>query len=453
MFMLPGGDRPIRRHICHVSFGPMIDSRLFRLPALLLSAALLAACASAPPAPPSPAAQAEPYTLLLVSLDGVHPDDLTRGDTPHLERLAAQGVQAEGMVPSYPTLTFPNHYTLVTGLRPDHHGIVHNSMSDPGLGRFTLRDRDAVGDGRWWSDGEPLWVTAENAGIPTATLFWPGSEAPVRGVQPTRWTQFDSNLPKGERVDRVLSWLSEPDGTRPRLATLYFEHPDGAAHAHGPGSPELRAAMRTVDAQIGRLVQGIDDAGLSGSVDLVIVSDHGMAAVPEDQVVAFEEMVDPALVEPVSFGQSVGFNPAPGREAEAEAALLGEHEQYACWRKQELPARWQYGSHARVPAIVCQMEEGWDALPAQYIERRPPGTRGSHGYDPALPSMRAIFIARGPSFAEGVRLPAFDNVDVYPLLARLLGVEPADHDGDASTLLPALANPPAHPASVSGNGR
>ena len=178
-----------------------------------------------------------------------------------------------------------------------------------------------------------------------------------------------------------------------------------------------------------------------------------MAAVPEDQVVAFEEMVDPALVEPVSFGQSVGFNPAPGREAEAEAALLGKHEQYACWRKQELPARWQYGSHARVPAIVCQMEEGWDALPAQYIERRPPGTRGSHGYDPALPSMRAIFIARGPSFAEGVRLPAFDNVDVYPLLARLLGVEPADHDGDASTLLPALVNPATHPASVSGNDR
>src|SRR5690625_3536419 len=267
MFMLPGGDRPIRRHICHVSFGPMIDSRLFRLPALLLSAALLAACASAPPAPSSPSAQAEPYTLLLVSLDGVHPDDLTRGDTPHLERLAAQGVQAEGMVPSYPTLTFPNHYTLVTGLRPDRHGIVHNSMSDPGLGRFTLRDRDAVGDGRWWSDGEPLWVTAENEGIPTATLFWPGSEAPVRGVQPTRWTQFDSNLPKGERVDRVLSWLSEPDGTRPRLATLYFEHPDGAAHAHGAGSPELRAAMRADDAQIGRLVHGVVDDGLAARGD------------------------------------------------------------------------------------------------------------------------------------------------------------------------------------------
>ena len=414
----------------------MISHHRFRLPALLLALSL-AACATAP-APPSASAPDAPYTLLLVSLDGVHPDDLARGDTPNLSRLAAHGVQAEWMVPSYPTLTFPNHYTLVTGLRPDRHGIVHNSMADPELGRFALSNRDAVGEGRWWSDGEPLWVTAENAGIPTATLFWPGSEAPVRGVRPTRWTPFDAGLPKSERVDRVLGWLSEPVATRPRLATLYFEHPDGAAHAHGPASPEMREAMRAVDAQIGRLVDGIERNGLAGSVDLVIVSDHGMAAVPEGNVVAFEDMVDPELVEPASFGQSVGFNPVAGREAEAERALLGAHERHECWRKDELPARWNYGSHPRIPAIVCQMQEGWDALPARFIERRPPGTRGSHGYDPALASMRAIFIARGPSFASGARLPAFDNVDVYPLLARLLGVEPAGHDGNPATLLPAL---------------
>lgn len=408
----------------------MIKRHRFRLFAIPLTL-LLAACASAP----------APYTLLLVSLDGVHPDDLARGDTPHLQRLAATGVQAEGMIPSYPTLTFPNHYTLVTGLRPDRHGIVHNTMVDPELGRFSLGSREAVGDGRWWSDGEPLWVTVENAGLPTATLFWPGSEAPVRGVRPARWTPFDAGLPKAERVDRVLSWLSEPADTRPRLATLYFEHPDSAAHAHGPGSPELRAALRAVDTQIGRLVEGIEQRGLAGSVDLVIVSDHGMAAVPEGNVVAFEAMVDPELVEVVSFGQSLGFNPVAGREAEAERALLGEHGRYQCWRKQELPERWRYGSHPRIPAIVCQMQEGHDALPARYIERRPPGTRGSHGFDPALDSMRAIFIARGPSFASGVRLPAFDNVDLYPLLARLAGVEPADHDGNPQTLLPALAAP------------
>ena len=198
---------------------------------------LLSACASAP-APQAAGSAPAPSTLLLVSLDGVHPDDLARGDTPNLARLAGEGVQAEWMTPSYPALTFPNHYTLVTGLRPDRHGLVHNVMHTPELGRFTLSDREAVGDRRWWDGAEPLWVTAENAGMPTATLFWPGSEAPVRGVRPTRWTLFDAGLPMAERVDRVLGWLSEPAGTRPRLATLYFEHPDSAAHGlsgHGGG--------------------------------------------------------------------------------------------------------------------------------------------------------------------------------------------------------------------------
>jgi len=165
--------------------------------------------------------------------------------------------------------------------------------------------------------------------------------------------------------------------------------------------------------------------------------------VPRGNVVAFEDMVDPALVEAVSLGQSAGFNPVPGREAEAGAALLGRHERHECWRKEDLPARWHYGSHPRIPAIVCQMQEGWDAVPARYIARRSPGTRGSHGFDPALESMQAIFIAYGPSFASGVRLPAFDNVDVYPLLARLVGVEPLEHDGDPRTLLPALAPDPS----------
>lgn len=422
--------------------------------AAFLSVLLLAACAGAPlsPAPPS-----APHTLLLVSLDGVHPDDLRRGDTPNLVRLAEGGVTAEWMTPSYPTLTFPNHYTLVTGLRPGRHGLVHNVMHTPELGRFTLSDRDAVGDGRWWDGAEPLWVTAEKAGLATATLFWPGSEAPVRGVRPRRWTAFDAGLPKSERVDRVLDWLSEPATTRPRLATLYFEHPDSAGHAHGPGSPQVRAALRAVDTQIGRMMDGIARRGLAGGVDVVVVSDHGMAAVPEGQAVALEDMVDAADAEAVSFGQVVGFRPHPGREAAAEAALLGAHPHHDCWRRRELPERWHYRSHPRIPPIVCQMHEGWNALPARHIARARPGTRGAHGYDPALASMRAIFIASGPSFARGVRLPAFDNVDVYPLLARLLGVQPRRHDGDPDTLLPALApgvrQARAVPPSMSENGQ
>ena len=406
-----------------------------RLPLLLAWLLCLAACATSP-APQSDAAR----SLLLVSLDGVHPDDLGRGDTPRIDRLAHEGVRAEWMTPSYPALTFPNHYTIVTGLRPDRHGIVHNTMQDPALGRFSLKLRDAVGDGRWWG-GEPLWVTAERAGLPTATLFWPGSEAPVQGVRPRRWHPFDAALPIADRVGTIAAWLGEPPATRPRLATLYFEHPDDAAHAHGPGSPQLRAALREVDTAIGWLLDQLEHSGAAARTDIVIVSDHGMAEVPPGQVVAVEELVAPDDADLVSHGQVVGFRPQSGREAAAERQLLGRHEHHACWRRAELPARWHYGRHPRVPPIVCQMDPGWDAVPRAHPAFRSTGTRGSHGYDPAEPAMRAIFIARGPSFARGRVLAPFENVDVYPLLARLLGLPPASHDGDPGTLLPALRAP------------
>lgn len=412
-----------------------LQPRLFA--AFIATLLVLPACA--PQVREAPVA-APVNRVLLVSLDGVHPDYLGRGDTPHLDRLAREGVQAQWMTPSYPSLTFPNHYTLVTGLRPDRHGIIHNTMQDDGLGRFWLANRDAVGDGRWWG-GEPVWVSAENAGMPTATLSWPGSEAPVQGVSPTRWNVFDANRSIDERIGIVAGWLTEPDATRPRFATLYFEHPDSAGHDHGPSSEALREAMRSVDAALGELRARLEQAGAWGSTDIVIVSDHGMAEVPVGNVVATEDMVDPGIADLVMWGQVVGFAPRAGHEAAAKASLLGKHPHYACWRKHEMPARWHYGTHPRVPPIVCQMDVGWDALPRERIARRPQQTRGSHGYDPAHPDMRAIFIAHGPSFRSGVTLPPFENVDVYPLLMHLLDLPPADNDGDPDTLRDALRTP------------
>ena len=409
--------------------------RLIPAAATALLALLLCACATPRHAPP-PATPAR-VPVLLVSLDGFHPRHLGQGRTPTLDALAAGGARAQWMTPSYPSLTFPNHYTLVTGLRPDRHGIVHNTMRDPALGQFKLSDRDAVGDGRWWG-GEPLWVTAERAGLPTATLSWPGSEAEIGGVRPTRWHLFDDARPVDDRIDTVLGWLREPPATRPRFATLYFEHLDHAAHAHGPDSQEALEAVQRLDAALGRLVDGLRAGGALDAVNIVVTSDHGMATVAPGQVVVVEDMVEEADARLVTTGQSVGFTPLPGRTAQAEAQLLGRHDHYACWRKGELPARWHYGRHPRVPAIVCQMDEGWDAIRRDWVESRPSHDRGSHGYDPALPSMRALFIAHGPAFRPGTVLPPIENVDVYPLLARLLGVPPAPHDGDAEALLPAL---------------
>ncbi|MCD7099699.1 ectonucleotide pyrophosphatase/phosphodiesterase [Stenotrophomonas sp. MMGLT7] len=416
----------------------MIQFRPFLAAAAAL---LLAACASSPSSPSPVAAASTPAapTVLLVSIDGLRADVLDRGMAPNLSRIAAQGVRARWMNPSYPSLTFPNHYTIVTGLRPDHHGIVNNTMHDAALGGFSLSDRDAVGDARWWG-GEPLWAGVQKAGMRAYTWSWPGSEAAVGGIRPTRWHNFDASVPQQARVDEVLGWLSEPVSTRPRLATLYFEHVDHAGHDYGPDSPEYAQAVREVDAAVGRLQAGLVRRGLTSTVDLVIVSDHGMATVAPGHFVVAEDMLPAQLATIVSVGQSVGFEPLPGQQAAAEAHLLGAHPQHDCWRKQDLPARWHYGTHPRIPAIVCQMHEGWDAVRAEWAKRRRAdgGTRGSHGFDPALPSMRAVFMASGPSFRQGQTLPPFDNVDVYPLLARLLGIEAAPNDGDPATLLPAL---------------
>ena len=375
--------------------------------------------------------------VLLVSIDGFRADYLDAGLVPNLSRIASEGVRAQWMNPSYPSLTFPNHYSIVTGLRPDRHGIVHNRMHDEALGDFSLSNRQAVGDGRWWG-GEPIWITAQKAGLRSATMFWPGSEAAISGVRPTQWRPFDKAVSSDARVDQVLAWLDEPPSMRPAIITLYFDVVDTAAHHDGPDSPQARAALAEVDAALGRLRAGLVARGLLDGVDLVIVSDHGMAKVAPGNVVALEDMVTMAEAKVVSAGQVVGIAPNPGFEAAVEAKLLGAHERYDCWRKGELPARWHYGTHPRIPPIVCQLHEGWDALPREYIAGRPDHARGSHGYDPALPSMRALFVARGPAFRQGVEIPAFDNVDVYPLLARLLGVAPGSNDGDIAPLLPAL---------------
>lgn len=377
---------------------------------------------------------------MLVSVDGLGANMLGPATTPRIMAMADAGVRAEWMNPSYPVLTFPNHYTLVTGLRPDRHGVVHNTMEDATLGRFTIRE--AFGsDERWWNGGTPVWVSAEQAGLPTATYFWPGSDAVIHGTRPTRWKRYTEDVTNTARVDAVIGWLSEPMATRPRFATLYFSAVDHAAHDHGPHSPEARTAIREVDAAIGRLLDGLSDRGVADEVDVVLVSDHGLAAVPPDQAISTDAMVDPAIAHAVSDGQSVGFAPLPGQEAVAEAHLLGAHEGYDCWRKDAVPARWDYGHHPRVPPIVCQMHEGWDMLPRETIAQRPHRDRGSHGYDPALPSMRALFIARGPAFRAGTIIDPFDNVNVYPLLARLLGIRAAANDGDIAPLLPALRMP------------
>lgn len=403
--------------------------------ALLAFVLVLTACATPSRRAPPPA----DTPLVLISIDGFRAGYFALGMTPNLERLAGDGARAQWITPSYPSQTFPNHYTLVTGLRPDHHGVIHNSMLDASIGQFRVADLDAVGDTRWWSGGEPIWIGAQKAGLRSATLFWPGSAAPVQGLRPEHWSYFDPSMDENTRMDKVLGWLAEPATTRPSVIAVYIDALDQEGHDYGPNSEQAHTALRRIDAAIGRLQDTLAARGQLDRVNLIVVSDHGMAEVAPGHRIAVEDMVTPEQAVVTSVGQSIGVAPKPGREAEVEQRLLGAHSQYDCWRKGELPARWKYGTHPRIPPIVCQMHEGWDAIEGAKLKSpAAQRTRGSHGYDPALESMRAIFLARGPAFKRGVTLPPFDNVDVYPLLARLLGITPAKNDGDITPLLPAL---------------
>ncbi|AWH53637.1 alkaline phosphatase family protein [Stenotrophomonas sp. ESTM1D_MKCIP4_1] len=408
----------------------------FRLLCASMAVLCLMACSTPSPHPPAAArastAVAASPRLLLVSIDGLRADALDRGLTPNIQRMIDGGVRARWMTPSYPSLTFPNHYTLVTGLRPGHHGIIHNSMRDPQLGRFEIHDPAAVTDARWWG-GEPIWVSAEKAGVHTATWSWPGSEAAIQGVRPSQWQAYDRTIALEDRVQTVLGWLAQTGPQSPRLATLYMENVDKAGHTYGPDSAEYRQAIQRADAIIGQVLDGLQARGLAAGTNIVLVSDHGMAALPQGQVINTERMVDPAIAVATSVGQPVGFTPAPGREHDAEQALLGRHDHYQCWQRVALPPRWQYGQHPRTPPIVCEMDEGWDALTPDLLARHAHDYRGTHGYDNTLPSMRAVFVAMGPSFATGRTVGGFDNVDVYPLLARLLNVPAAANDGNPTT--------------------
>jgi len=386
-------------------------------------------------------APGKPALTILISLDGFRPDYLDRGATPTLNALAADGVRG-AMRPSFPSLTYPNHYTLVTGKRPDHHGVVNNEMEDqdlPGVA-FKTSNYQAVGDGRWWSQAKPIWVSAEQQGVHAGTLFWPGSESEIDGVRPSHWNVYDEKVTYDERVDTVLTWIDAKD---PALgfATLYFEGTDTQGHHYGPYSPEVNAAAVKADAAIARLVAGLKARGLYETTNLVVVADHGMAPQPLSGLVEVSTLVDPAQARFVSTGSVVSVRPLPGFQAEVTAAMLKAHPHLTCWKKGKIPARFGYGTNPRVPPIVCLADSGWYFVTDTALKKRlkeHPRDGGAHGYDPASPDMRAVFVAHGPAFKRGVVLPVFDNVDVYPLLTRLIGVKGERGDGKLGPVKAAL---------------
>lgn len=370
-------------------------------------------------------------TLLLVSLDGFRADYLEKAETPNLHQIASQGVRAKALIPAFPSETFPNHYTIVTGLYPEHHGIVSNVMFDPVFkDTFRLGKVEAVTDGRWWG-GEPVWVTARKQGRKAATFFWPGSEAEIQGFRPNYWKTFDSTILYQDRIKQVLEWLSLPEVERPVFITLYIDLTDRVGHASGPDSAEMLEAIRSVDSTIGNLLIGLEQTPVSKSLNLLIVSDHGMAELSPERVIYPADYLDLADAEVVDWSPNFAVIPRTGKEEEVYTRLLHAHPHLKVYRKEQIPERFHYRENRRIAPILAMADEGWQVrkrgpLDAAVIQSK----RGGHGYDNALPSMAGIFVARGPAFGKGIEVEPFENVHLYNLMCVLLGVNPAPNDGD-----------------------
>lgn len=386
-------------------------------------------------------------TVLLISIDGFRPDYLG-SDTPNLNALVERGVRAKWLIPSFPTKTFPNHYTIVTGLYPAHTGIVANNMVDPTTGaKFTPTDRQQVQNPAWWG-GEPIWLTAEKQGIETAPLDWPGSEAAIEGIHATYWREFEPKLTASERVEKLLPYFDKPAPERPRFLTLYMDEVDEAGHAYGPGSPEVKETVTKVDAAIGTLMAGLHERGIDDEVNIIVVSDHGMAPISLKRLVVLDDYIDLKTVSVADWGPPVALRALDGNNA-ALADKLKRVPHAQVYLANDLPARYHYVNSPRIMPVIVLPDDGWTITSRGYVDSHPQWTHGGqHGYDNQLKSMRATFIAAGPAFAQHATMQPFSNVHIYALMAYLLNLRPAETDGSINVFKSVLVKRSGAPRRV-----
>lgn len=378
----------------------------------------------------------KPY-VVLVSIDGFGQDFAEKADTPALDELAATGIRASALVPVYPTLTFPNHYSIATGLYPADHGLIANHFpAADGHGWYRMYDRESVQDGRWYA-GEPVWVTAEKNDMLTAAFFFVGTEADIQGVRPTYWYAYDGSVPGEARVDQVLDWLALPEPGRPHFVTLYFDEVDLAAHRSGPDSDDTRAAIRRVDAYLGRLLDGIDALPIARRVHVVVVSDHGQLATDREAppyVLSRYVELDGLTVHDGSSYLNVWLDkPDAGRAAAIREQVNATWDHGRAWLREESPPHWRVGDDRRFADVVLMAEPGHTVV--SRAERIARIKAGNHGWDPSVPAMHGIFVARGPGLPAGVGIGERHVTDVYPLVMAILGLP------DARAELPVIRDP------------
>jgi len=373
----------------------------------------------------------QPY-VVMVSVDGFRYDYAEKFGATILLEMKQTGASAEYMIPAFPSKTFPNHYSIVTGQFPNKHGIVGNSFYSRAKGQFfTLGDPSKVQDASWYG-GKPIWTLAEENGILSASYFWAGSEAPVGGFRPTYWKSYDHNVPHEERIAQVMDWMKLPPAERPHLITVYFSMVDDAGHSFGPNATETREAVLAVDQLIGQLRQELRALGLP--VYFLVVSDHGMIEV--NRGISLHDVNFKGAVVDYSSSMAMIYHDDP-RILKSIAKQLSKKEQLEVYTRAQMGETFRFDNPDRVGDLVALCDPPSQILKSPGIIRG-----GTHGYDPAeFPEMNAIFMIEGPTVKPSFQVKPFENVHVYPLIATLLELPiPADIDGDRSVLAPVLTD-------------
>ncbi len=367
-----------------------------------------------------------PY-VLLISIDGYRYDYTKIFSPPHIKDFFKEGSSAKSLIPSFPSKTFPNHYTMVTGLYPENHGIVANTFYDfkraSGDDTYKLSLKSAVTDGSWYS-GIPIWVAAEQQGMISGTYFWPGSEAVISQSTPTYLKAYDGKIPNDERVNTVLSWLNYSQDIRPHFLTLYFSDVDSAGHTFGTTSKEVRQAVLDVDESLGKLFEGLKK--LPFLVNVILVSDHGMQDLDENKVFYLDDYTDLRELTLGDPGPLLSiYSPQNDYELleKTYKNLLekSKGKKFAVYRRHEVPSSYHFSKNPRIGDLVVIAEAPYSL---GLHDSRFKMIKGSHGYEAKkFPTMQGIFYAKGPTIKEGKILPSFENIHLYPFILKILGLE------------------------------
>jgi len=368
-------------------------------------------------------AQSSPY-LILVSFDGFRWDYANKDLTPNLNLIEENGVKALSLKPSFPSNTFPNHISIVTGLYPQNHSIISNNIYDKYFDEYySISDTSAVRNPKWYK-GEMIWETARRQGLITASYFWPGSDMNLEFRRPNYYEKYDHNRDYFERVNGVLDWLKLPYDKRPKFITLYFDMVDTYGHKYGPHSEETNKAVHFVDSVLGFLINGITQLNLTDSVNLIIVSDHGMTKTESHKTINVEEIISNNNIKIFGKGSTMHLYGAKDELEEAYLNLVQNKMNYRVYKKTDIPEYFNFKNNSLIGDVFILAEVGWSLITNKDLKKDKEYSVGNHGFDNNHIDMHGIFYATGPSFKKNYKVGTIANIHIYPLLCKLLNIVP-----------------------------